>query len=229
MRQTKKPDKIILWLSKEQFLSLDLLPKTLLKQKKRGLDIRLVEGNIGSHKKYYYTLQEFPNDYMITIDDDIFYQSTMIENMFNYSIRYPLSVISQYSVKILWIENNLEPYVLWPAIKNEAKPNLYSFFGTGGGTLFPPFSFAEDVLNKDLFMLLAPTADDVWLNAMCRLKNTKITKISYNSNFLPLLNISGQNLNSINNKLNQNDKQLFAVREYFMKNRGVDPFYRLIK
>ena len=81
----------------------------------------------------------------------------------------------------------------------------------------------------NLFMSLAPTADDVWLNAMCRLNSTKITKISYNSNFLPLLNISGQTLNSINNKLNKNDAQLFAVREYFIKNRGVDPFHKLIK
>ena len=98
LRQSQKPDKIILWLSKEQFPSLEILPPRLLGQQKRGLQIRLVDGDLKSHKKYYYTLHEFPNDIMITIDDDIFYRSTMIEDLYNYSIRFSNTVISQRNI-----------------------------------------------------------------------------------------------------------------------------------
>ena len=66
-RQTVKPDMIILWLSKEQFSNIDSLPKRLLKQRERGLKIELRDGDLRSHKKYYYTVQEYPNDIMITI------------------------------------------------------------------------------------------------------------------------------------------------------------------
>ena len=228
LRQTQKPDKVILWLSKKQFPSFDLLPKKLMDQRKRGLEIRLVDADIGSHKKYYYTLREFPNDYLLTIDDDIFYRSTMVEDLSNYSYRYPLSVISQDSKKILWIEDRLESYSRWSILKEETSPNLLSFFGSGAGTLFPPFAMDSEVLNLNLFMSLTPIADDIWLNAMCRLKRTMTTKTLYFTNQLPVLFSSNLTLDSLNNGMKQNDIQLLAIREYFIKIRGVDPFSKII-
>lgn len=222
LRQTQKPDKIILWLSNEQFPSFDLLPKRLMKQRNRGLEIRLMDGDIRSHKKYYYTLQEFPNDFMLTVDDDIFYRFTMVEDMSDYSHRYPMSVISQYSRKMQWIDDKIESYSLWPIIKEETSPNLFSFFGSGGGTLFPPFALDQDVLNLNLVMSLTPSSDDVWLNAMCKLKKTMTSKTSYFSNFLPVLYLSNVTLEFVNRV--KKDVQLLAVREYFIKNRGIDPF-----
>lgn len=224
LRQTQKPDKIILWLSKEQFNSIDFLPKRLKMQIDRGLEIRLMDGNIRSHTKYYYTLHEFPNDYMLTIDDDVFYRSTMVEDMVNYSHRYPKTIISQYSKKMQWIEDKLVSYSVWPIINEETSPNLFSFFLQVGGTLFPPFAMDPEVNNLNLIMSLTPLADDVWLNAMCRLKGTKIVKTNYFSNFLPVLYLYNETLNSINIGMKQNDVQIHAVSEYFIKNRGINPF-----
>ena len=57
LRQKVQPDKIILWLAKSQFPNGDFdLPKKLLKQTKRGLEIRFVDEDIRSYKKFYYTL-----------------------------------------------------------------------------------------------------------------------------------------------------------------------------
>lgn len=224
LRQTKKPDKIILWLSKEQFSSVDLLPKKLLKQRNRGLEIRLIDGDIRSYKKYYYTLQEFPNDYMLIIDDDIFYRSTMIENLCSYSIRYPKSIIAQYTNKIQWVNDKLDAYASWPTLREETPPNQNSFFGSGGGTLFPPYSMDKDALNMDIFLNLAPNADDIWLNVMCKLRGTKVTQTNYYSTYLPILYFKNSTLDSKNNGLNQNDQQLLTVREYYIKSRGIDPF-----
>ena len=224
MRQTQKPDRIVLWLSREQFPFNNLIPKKLIKQKERGLEIRWVNGDIRSHKKYYYALQEFPKDYLLTLDDDFLYRSKMVEDLSNYSNRYPKTVISQYSKKIQWTENQLESYSTWPTITEASFPNLSSFFGSGGGTLFPPFCLDSDVLNIKLFTSLTPTADDVWLNAMCRLKGTKIVKTSYYTERLPVIYLSCVSLASINNGMNQNNVQILAVRDYYLKTRGIDPF-----
>jgi hypothetical protein len=223
-RQTKKPEKIILWISKEQFPSLNFLPKRLLKQIDRGLDIRIVDNDIRSYKKYYYTLKEYPNDYLITIDDDIFYRSTMIEDLFNYSLLFPSNIIAQYSCQILWDNEKLTPYITWPLMKNKTINSSQLFFGSGGGTLFPPKSMNSDVLKKELFLELTPTADDVWLNAMCRLNKTKITKTSYYSYKLPVLNWNDITLYSTYNGIGQNDIQINAVKYYYKTKYNIDLF-----
>ena len=64
LSQSIKPDKVILYLSKVQFPRLeDDLPDSLLHMKASGLDIRFVEGDIRSHKKYYYVMQAYPVSY----------------------------------------------------------------------------------------------------------------------------------------------------------------------
>ena len=52
LRQSYKPDMIILWLSKEQFGSIDSLPSNLLKLRERGLQIILKDSDLRSHKEY---------------------------------------------------------------------------------------------------------------------------------------------------------------------------------
>jgi hypothetical protein len=224
LRQTRKPDRIIIWLSKAQFPSMDDLPKRLLNQMDRGLEIKLVAGDLLSHKKYYYTIKNFPEDYMITIDDDIFYRSTMIEDLYNYSLQFPLNVISQYNSQMIWHEKSLTSHDLWPAITEEVISNFQIFFGSGGGTLFPPNAFHSDVTNEKIFMELCPTADDVWLNAMCRINKTKITKTNYYSHYLPIMTFSQDALSKINNGMEQNDVQIAAVRKYYLQTLGQDPF-----
>jgi hypothetical protein len=222
-RQTQKPDKIILWLSEKQFPSKKHLPTILLSQIKRGLDIRFVEEDIKSHKKYFYSLKEFPKDYLITVDDDIFYRSKMIEDLISLSFKNKGSVIAQYVRLINFDNGKLEPYITWkqPYDLNE-KDNL--FFGSGGGTLFPPGSMYPDVLKKELLKTLTPTADDIWLNAMCRLKKTKVLKTNYYSSLLQVFNYKKNNLSSINIDLNQNDIQIEKTRKYYLDNYEIDPF-----
>src|SRR5690606_16079955 len=64
-RQVEKADKIILWLSTPQFEGIKI-PERLLAQQKRGLEIKFVEDDLRSHKKYLYAFEAFPNDYIIT-------------------------------------------------------------------------------------------------------------------------------------------------------------------
>lgn len=225
LRQTKKADMIILWLSISQFPNRDQsLPQRLVNMRKRGLDIRYIEEDIRSHKKYYYVFQQYPNDHIITIDDDIFYRSTMIEDLWNYHLKYPNSIIAQFSKTMKWsLTGEIGPYQSWVNIWNKTIESEQSFFGSGGGTFFPPKSLHDNVLNKQLFLKLCPLADDIWLNAMARLKGTKVVKTFYSSQFLPVMNKNDITLASINNGDNFNDKQIKAVRNFYLE-QGLNPF-----
>ncbi len=222
-RQTTKPDIIILWLSKEQFPHLSSLPQNLLNMQKRGLKIELRDGDLRSHKKYYYVLQEFPKDTMITIDDDIFYRNNMIETLLEYSEKYPECIISNFSHKIIRKNNKIESYKKWIKNIKYEDSGFDLFFGSGGGTLFPVNSLYSEVLNTEIFMSICSKADDVWLNVMARLNNTSIIKTDYYSAILPVINVNNRTLASMNIEYG-NDKQITAVRKYYMNTLNLDPF-----
>lgn len=217
LRQTKKPDLIILYLSKCQFPGKQALPKKLLSQEKRGLNIIFVQNDLKSHKKYFYSIKTYPNDFIITIDDDIFYRTKMIENLYNDSLKYPRTVIAQYCKKMTYNNNILSEYCKWTELERETSPTYNNFFGSGGGTLFPPKSLLKDITNENLFMSLCPTADDIWLNAMCRVNKVKIRKANCSNLFLPIINGDKETLDQINNGMNQNDIQITKVTEYYKK------------
>ena len=66
MQGTMKPNRIILWLSEHDKVFSCLLENQI----KRGLEIRYVK-DLGPHTKLIPALREFPEDIIITIDDDI--------------------------------------------------------------------------------------------------------------------------------------------------------------
>lgn len=228
LRQTKKPDLIVLWLSKNQFPTLNSLPKKLLKMQDRGLEIILVDDDLRSHKKYFYILQHYPNDFVITVDDDIFYSKHLIEALWKKKCEFPDTIICNYAFEIKrYDDNSIASYEKWEAVTVESSPSSDIFFGSGGGTLFPPKSLHEDVLKTELFMELCPHADDIWLNAMVRLNKKQIAKANLISTVLPLQYKNDSTLASINLNEEQNNKQLAMVREYYIQNQNVDPFKRI--
>ena len=76
-----KPSRIIVWLSKCQFPTEESVPVSLLNYREKGVDIEFVEEDYRSHKKYHYVVNRFPNSVLVTLDDDILYPSTMLENL----------------------------------------------------------------------------------------------------------------------------------------------------
>ena len=76
--QSKRPDKIIVWLDETEF-SVDNLPKQLKKLVDRyGVVVRFCE-NIRSYKKLVPALHAFPDDVIVTIDDDWVYRRKTLE------------------------------------------------------------------------------------------------------------------------------------------------------
>lgn len=228
IRQKHKPDRIILWLSSNQFKDLSSLPVKLLKLQKRGLEIRLCENDLRSHKKYYYAMQEFPKEIVITVDDDVIYNSNSTKLLMQLHEEHPSSIICNHASEIGINGNSVLPYKKWKNIKKEYDPtNKIMPIGVGG-VLYPPGSLYDDVFNIEIFKTICFNADDIWLNFMARLKGTYIVKSSYNSNYLPVINFRNITLNENNIQTGQNDKQLANLRNYYLNIKNIDPLYDLL-
>lgn len=201
--QTHKPDKVILTLSELQFPD-KKIPQKLLDQTKRGLEIIWTKDDIRSHKKYYYTMQKYPNSIVITADDDILYEESLIEKLIEFHQKYPNCVLCNSGA--LKIGKN---YFNWKRLFFQRTQPSFDVMQLGGtGTLYPPKSLYKDVFRKDIFLEICPLADDIWLNAMTVLNNTKIVKTDYSYWQIPILYKDNDTLDSVNNGESQNTKQI---------------------
>lgn len=217
LRQTKKPDRVILWLSEEQFPQKEEgLPSKLNALRSRGLEIRFVKGDLRSHKKYFYVMKEYPQANIITIDDDLYYSSSLISELIKYHCLNEFSIISNYGYEILYDKDGqVMPYSKWPHTSVAQGSSYRYFFGSGGGTLFPPNSLNNEVLNIDLALQLCPLADDIWLNAMSQLNGTEIIKINAYPSLFSITNSQDAKLCSINQTGGKNDEQIANIKKSF--------------
>lgn len=221
MQGSVKPNRIILWLSEEEFGKKDL-PITLQKQQVRGLEIKYCK-DIRSYKKLIYALKEFPEANIITIDDDLIYNFDLVENLLNCHKQNPSYICASRIHQITKnSDGSIKKYLDWNGCAgNDTPESDLNFFTTGGGTLFPPHAFPKETFDEDVFTNICPTADDVWFNAMARLKGTKICKSfthsSKGEDFIVNENLQTDGLNTINNapENNQNDVQIKAVFEKY--------------
>lgn len=219
LRQTYKPDKIILWLADSQFASLDELPIRLRKLIDRGLEIKFCD-DIRSHKKYYYTMKNFPECIIITVDDDTFYPEDLVENLLNTSKRYPNTICCNLAHKMTFDNNgSIMPYTKWDSGAQGCNTPSSKLVPVGcEGVLYPPGALNKNVFDKDQISLLCPLADDLWLKAMATLNGSSAVKVRPDSiPFANLLSAKESALNSVNVNENKNDEQLRKIINAYPK------------
>lgn len=177
MQQTIKPNRIILWLAKDEFEG-KTLSVALQMQQKRGLEIAFCE-DLKSYKKLIPSLKRFPEACIITIDDDLAYNPNVVEKLINCHKNNPTSICALRMHEVILDDNGKPlPYTNWSLCIEECpENNRLAFFTGGGGVLYPPHCFTDEVFNKDVFMDICGTADDVWFNAMRLLNGVKVTKV----------------------------------------------------
>lgn len=223
-RQSILPGKIILWLSKDQFQSKDNVPDKLIKCQDDLFEIRYVDGDIRSHKKYYYTILEYPDCDFITCDDDVFYDPDMIKRLLDTSNKFPGCIVANHTSHIQITDNGeLLAYSTWGDNEPAYAKNDRIQIGVGG-VYYPAHSLHPLVTNKDLFMELAPLADDIWLNCMARLNHTQIVQSP--EVLIPLsIESNAPTLSSVNiGAEHRNDIQINDIRDY-LANNGYEDVY----
>ncbi|MBR4904871.1 MAG: glycosyltransferase family 2 protein [Selenomonadaceae bacterium] len=218
LNQTFPPDKLILWLDEDSFPQREEnLPRDLLELKNFGLTIDWCE-NLRPYKKLIPALEKYPDDIIVTADDDLFYQPDWLKILYYEHLRNPDCVIAHRAYRIrLNAQKIVYPYDNWQKEILSAKSLYGNFFTSGSGALFKKKFFHDDILRRELFMKLSPLADDLWFWAMTALNGTKI-KIP-NEPLRDLIyvdldtQLSGKTLWSENKT--QNDIRLRQIMEYY--------------
>lgn len=209
LHQTLPPKIVILTLSKLQFPSKADLPNQLLKLEEEGaVEIIWTNDDLRSHKKYYYVMQKYPNDLIVTVDDDFIYANTMLENLYKFHLQYPKCIVTH-----LALQRQGSNYHKWQNLLFNAVTPTYDIMQFGGsGVLYPPSSLHLDAFDKDIIKECCPLADDLWLNAMALLKGTRIAKTDYDIYLMPILFKEDQALFKENVLENKNNIQIENIK-----------------
>ena len=174
------PDRIVLYLDSWRFPDGTIPPELeRIKAENRIFEIRFDPADIRSYKKLVPALRDFPDDILVTIDDDIRYHRNMLRDLVRMHKKLPDAIIA-HRVRKVQLE---APYGKWKKYK------WYDFIlkrihfsrlamQTGvGGVLYPPHSLDKKMLAPSVFMELAPTNDDVWFWAAAVSQGTYVVPL----------------------------------------------------
>lgn len=218
LQQTYKPDVLVLWLDHDNW-NIDNLPDKLKQLQKSGLTIKFCQ-DLKSYKKLIPALELYPNDLIITCDDDLFYKKRMIEKLIKEYKKDTTKIYAHIAHKITFNKTKLNCYNNWDM--DIKKTSGYCVFPTsGGGCLYKRCLLYKDILQKELFMSLSPNADDVWFYFMAYLNGTKCTVINNKHKiYIPLdffyqFFHENSSLSSSNCGHSQNDVQIKNVMDYY--------------
>ena len=202
LNQTIKTNKLILWLAEEQFPNKkDDLPKSLEDLCKYGLEIKWSK-DLKSYKKFVPAIEEYPNDIIVTADDDLYYSSDWLESLYNAYLKNTNNIYVKRANRINIHENEIQLVKKHKRFKKEyEKASYLNITMTGSGCLFPPNSLNTDFIFKKDFLKILPTHDDIYTWAVCVLSGKKIEVIGGYSEDLVCVNDTQQyGLCKINNK-----------------------------
>lgn len=213
--QERKADEILLWLAKEEFPGLEQdLPEYLAQLAAQNrLTIRWCD-NLKPHKKYFYALQEYPEDLIVTVDDDLLYSANLLSSLYRSYLQWPQAVSAvRVHLMLLSEENRILPYNAWI---RETDCCLYTpsmqLFATGGaGTLYPPGLYRKEFFDWEAIRVHCPIADDLWLKAMELLSGVPVVAARIREPLQYLPGSQDDALKQINDVQNYNDVQFANI------------------
>ncbi len=164
LSQTKTPDLVVLYVSQKEFPTLGQLPESLRIINSPRFQVRQVE-DLGPHTKYFYAMQEFANDCVVTVDDDVVYPTDLLERLWTTHHTYPDTIVCALAVTLCFAKDgNYAPFLVWykaPRLFNYASSFL-SPCGVGG-VLYPPHCFDKRLFDLRVIKEVCPKVDDHWI------------------------------------------------------------------
>lgn len=223
LHQQMKPDMIILWLDKDNWNEGNLPHKLRILQQ-AGLSVRFCD-DLRSYKKHVPALEAFPDDIIITVDDDFYYSSDFIGRLIEAYHKDSTKIYTYTAHRPTFDgDGRLKPYNDWQKLVHDTDESPV-FATTGGGCLFRRNLLHDDATKVELFTKLCPMADDVWFYFMGVLKGTRTAVLPFSRNaMIPIDNFfqlthKGANLSCVNYKESYNDTQIRNVMEHY----GITP------
>ncbi|WNX83430.1 ATP-grasp fold amidoligase family protein [Agathobaculum sp. NTUH-O15-33] len=208
MQQTILPDKIVLWLAQSQFPNLmNDLPLELTNLISEIIEVKWTK-DLKAYKKLIPSLKEYPEDIIITVDDDLLFDKHLIEFLLR-GFRSKPNCIQCHRITSIYYNNANDIQITPDAIKVYPVPTYLHKLSGGAGCLYPPHCLHSDVLREDLFCKLTPTNDDIWFWIMGMLNGYKINVVDKNISRLSY--IAGTQEEALW-KINDRGEKLFYIQ-----------------
>lgn len=163
LRQTVRPSNVVLVLYHEDFPDKQL-PRRLKRQVNRGLQILWVPRDGKSFDKLLPVRQLFPDQAIMTFDDDKFFPKNLVELLLRAGEKSPGAIIGARGWKITPSEGQdvIQYGIGWRRVE-ASEEGLDLFTPGGNGCLYPVGSLHEMVDSLDAALQICPTADDIWI------------------------------------------------------------------
>ena len=206
-------DKVVLWLYEKDIA---FLPCSVLELKSHGLIIESCPDDIRSYKKLIPALTKWPDAYHVTADDDLYYpEDWLLQLVKGFHESAGADVICLRAHLMKYDQGVLLPYYMWEKETLENGPRVDLFPTTGAGALFSPGSLGDRVDQQDIFMMLAPYADDVWFYFMALSNHSKIYRVGTNRKLIQWESSKVSSLWERNkDAFEGNDQQISAVSKW---------------
>lgn len=224
LQQDRLPNRVVLNIDKEKWND-EKIPALLKKLQKVGVEFNYTE-DIGPHTKFLPALRKYPDDIIITADDDVYYDKGMIAELYTcYEHSDKKSVVCREGKHIIRQDGKILKYSELPHIREPKAADHKMPFGVAG-VLYPPHIFGEEIFNIKAIKELAPKADDIWFSAMELYYGVRTIYVQNNSwrgdldvdrNEEYNESVSGA-LYQTNDVQGMNDIQWDAVLEYYRLN-----------
>ena len=221
--QTLQADEIILWLAEEEFPNKEAdLPKVLQEDlSSNKFTLRWCD-NLGSHKKYFYAMQEYPEDIIVTVDDDLYYHPDSLERLMRAHERYP-NAVAALTTSLVTLDENLYPFPIghwYFDFQQISEPSMLLMAGSGGGTLFPPHSIDSRIFDKQLIYDTCADdgkifADDLLLKAGVMLQNIPVLSVK-STPYYRLPNTQNNALSKLTPGQEYNDRPSIKLQTIFV-------------
>ena len=214
--QTDKPDKIIVYLGADS--SRGQFTKEMVDLEKYGIEYRIdSERNLKSHKKYFYAMQEFADDIIVTADDDVYYPSNWLSGFLKSYKKFPNAVSARRVHLMKKNRKELALYNYWEDQCRRVKLPSFSLIATGcSGILYPPHCFKPETFDEATFKELCFDADDIWLKCMEVLNDVPVVWVkNWEVDLLDVADSTKGALSSLNVDYRKNDAYLHNVMDHF--------------
>ncbi|WP_339651656.1 zinc-binding alcohol dehydrogenase [uncultured Maribacter sp.] len=213
LNQDARPKKIILWLHKSL--------KNEIPSKLRILECDLFQimysDLTSSHRKLIHSLKLFPEEIIITCDDDMMYRSNWLRLLYYEHQLHPNDIIGNQTRYIRYTkEGELQSYKNW-VYDESIYFNRTAVIPIGAeGVLYPPKTLSDTTTNYELFLALAPKADDLWFKVMALLNGTNsILAKNKAETPIPIIGSQKYSLKKSNIGGDKNRTQWLALTQYF--------------
>ena len=147
------------------------------------------------YKKYFYVMQEYPTDIIITVDDDYLYDKNVIKDMMSMYAKNSSSICTLIGWRMGWDEcsGELLDRNKWRYEKEILATPSKELYIRGNHTLYPPNSLDARAFDIENIRRLCTNTengiigyDDSWLKCMASLNNTTIVNARMNSKFFEI-------------------------------------------